>query len=117
MQSAVWIPSNTRLVGHQAIALQHRSHLVALDVFCLDPADQRGMNLAQRNQSQDVLAFGHGVDQQFPIGSHDLPVVRIGKTQIEIEFPGFAGVIDGCSPADSGTKPVHEPSQAGMPVS
>ncbi len=86
-------------------------HLVPLHVFRLDSPDERGVDLAQRNQAQDVLAFSYRADKRLPICSHDLPVIRIGKTQIEVEFPGFSGLVDGCSPADTGTESMNEPGK------
>ena len=51
------------LVGHQAIALKHRGHSVLAHVLRRNSPDQRGMNLAQRNQSEDFLAFGGRTDK------------------------------------------------------
>ena len=67
------------------------------------------MDLAQRDQAEDLLAFSRRVDEQLPICSHDLAVVGIGKTQVEVEFPGFSGLVHGCFPADSGAESMNEP--------
>ena len=45
------------------------------------------MDLAQRNQPEDVLAFSDRADKELAIRRHDIAVIGIGKAQIEIGFP------------------------------
>ncbi len=75
------------------------------------------MDLAERNQAEDVLAFSDRADKQLPICSHDFAVVGIGKTQIEVGFSGFSGLVDGCSTADSGAESMNEPGKVLMLLS
>ncbi len=68
------------------------------------------MDLPQRNQPEDVLALGCRADERFAICRHDLAVIGIGKTQIQIET-GFAGPVNGCFSADPGAESMDQPGE------
>ncbi len=108
---------DTRLVGHQAITLEQRGRLVLLHVFRLDSPDERGMDLAECDEAEEVLAFSHRADKELPICRDDLAVIGIGEAEIEIGFSGFSGPVDGCFAADSGAESMNEPGKVRMLLS